>query len=213
MKKVATVTAVALALAVVTAGVAQATVDPYVEVSWATGVATNLPIPQAEDAAIWPQTIANEQTCGVWLQQDRYTQGDATDALIATGVLNGSWEDGLLLDYDYPFDSTGKPWQFVKAPDCPVEEWGPACGPIGSCGEVPTYVDEIPDPVVTVVSQCTDDYNGTFRTITITEVDGDSVWVFDDTYRDECLWVETPEPVVNPAPAATPVVAEAKFTG
>ena len=96
----------------------------------------------------------------------------------------------------------------------------PACGPIDSCGEVPTYVDENPEPVVTVVSQCTDDYDGTFRTITITEVDGDSVWVFDDTYRDECFWVETtPKPVVNlapaeaPAKAANPVVAEVTFAG
>jgi len=124
----------------------------YEQVEWATPLASTEQMPTNADDPIWPQTIATDATCGVYLQVDRYLHSEVTVSLIVAGVLNGPAEDGGLLDYEHPFDSTGQPWQFIKAPDCVEPEPSaepsvtpePACGPIGSCGEVPTYVDETP---------------------------------------------------------------------
>ena len=100
---------------------ASASQTPYREVQWATPVSSSESIPETGDSAIWPQTLATDATCGVWLQVDRYVRGDATEALISTGILdkaNGVPQDSAILDYEHPFSETGKPWKFTKASDC-----------------------------------------------------------------------------------------------
>lgn len=199
--------------------------DEYIEVEWATPVSSDQPNPGA-NGDIWPQTLATDATCGVWLQVDRYYPGEATDALIATGELLGSHQDGSLLNYNYPFESTGSPWQFVKAPDCVVETsptpepepsitpdpeptYGidePDCQPTEYCGEVPEV--EFTEDTTT---RCVDGRLETTVTTTMWDVYADGRYVFDRW--DTVTYEDSTDCVTEPAKPAIAVVAEAAFTG
>ncbi len=90
----------------------------YVEVVWATPVSSALPQPQDGASALWPQRIATDDTCGVWLQLDRYVPGSVTDSLVKGGVLYGPNNPTEVLATRYPYPETGHPWKLVKAPAC-----------------------------------------------------------------------------------------------
>lgn len=107
--------------------------------------------------------------------------------------------------YNYHFGESGEEpigYGCGSSPD--PSPTGPACGPEGSCGEVPTYVTPTPTPTPeTTVTEgaCTDDWDGTYRQIEIT---GDE-WLFLDSHRDDCVRVDnetvtTPEPVPTEEP-------------
>jgi len=90
----------------------------FVEVRWATPVSSDRARPRSGDAALWPQHLATDSTCGVWLQYDRYETGPTTDRLIEGGVLYGPDNPREVLATRHPYPETGQPWTFVKAPDC-----------------------------------------------------------------------------------------------
>ena len=191
--------------------------DKYIEVRWATPIKTDDPNPPTHnEPRIWDQTLATTDTCGVYLQVDRYKDIPATHAQIDTGVLTDG-DDYELLNYDYPFESTGNPWKFEAAPECVDPEPDVKEGAESS----QTYV-------------CDSPANGTaIKTTTRTEwteVDGkrtysDPVVIIDTVTDADCDYdhtqhkatpaPEVPETVTN-TPAATPAVpveAEATFTG
>jgi len=102
----------------------------FVEVRWATPLASSASKPSGGgDKRIWPQTIATDETCGVWLQLDRYKPGTTTDRLIAGGVLYGPNNPTEVHASSYPYPDTRQPWTYVKAPDCTTSTPKPTATP------------------------------------------------------------------------------------
>lgn len=91
----------------------------FVEVRWATPLSSGASRPSGgNDKRIWPQTLATAETCGVWLQLDRYKPGSTTDRLIEGGVLYAPNNPTEVHASSFPYAETGQPWTYVKAPDC-----------------------------------------------------------------------------------------------
>lgn len=197
--------AVAIGFLIVGMSATMASADEnYTDVSWATPVSTSqLTPPTASDSNIWPQTLANPNTCGVWLQVDRYKTGPGTDALIATGVLLGGYQDGDLLAWSYSF-SSGHPWKYIQAPNCVTPPPPPTPTPI--CG---ADNDTVSLPSATGVSYSTAGWTNNSITITAATSDstkytltGTTSWTFTDA-ATACpvtvITVTPPPPTVVPS--------------
>lgn len=144
----------ALALAGTFAGTAHATDDLE---GWHTWATTNESEPTSSTVD-WPQTYVGKgqlaPDCGVWYQQDRYEEakhGASIADVIADGVLTNGEDHHIVQDWRFVYggdcvepDPTPTPEPTVTPdpePSTDPEPDGPACGPEGSCGEVPTEAE------------------------------------------------------------------------